>query len=125
MDSDTIRIIEFCNELYSSYAPFKNFHLRTLSSGKHTMCDQINDDLYKWADSLLEKAFGIEGRPDFNPVKFTEVKSDDIYEILKVLTAKARVLRDSLVSPRYSGIVNILDDVVSGLNEWSYMIEMG
>lgn len=130
MDEEISRIIRLANEFYGAFFAFKNYHIRTLSGKLHETCDEVGEDLFEWADTLLERAFGIiDQRPDSNIIKPIQPNPDNtiesnVVEILKVLKAKTLALRDYLSSSRFVGIVSELENIVSKLDWYTYIIRL-
>lgn len=130
MDEETSRIVRLANEYYGAFFKYKNRHIMTTSGKLHETCDEIGEDIYDWADALIERAFGIvDERPTTEVVgpiiPNTTGIADDVVEVTKVLTAKTLALRDYLgSSTRYVGIVNELEDYVSKLDWYVYMLRL-
>lgn len=122
MNELSYKTLDFCNELFGSYFRIREIHWNTHKMAKHKLCDDVMDSIIEYVDKLSEGMIGLEQRPGFDILKPVIPTSVDLTEILKVLRNKAQYLEQSLSSNSdYVGMVNILDDLITDLNEYVYL----
>lgn len=115
------KVIVFINELYGSYLKIQEIHWNTYHNGVHKVQDEIKDLLMEYSDKLAEVAMGIDVRPGFDVLHPIIPNTTDSEEICKVLKKKAYRLKESLIGPEYSGLVNVLDDFATDMDKTAYL----
>lgn len=115
-------VFQFHNMLLGGAIRFREIHYNIPNFHGHKLTDHIMSGLMDFVDKLGEGVQGYDNqRVGFGRVVPIIPKSIDIVEILQALKTKADMLGNSLSSPTYSGITNILDDFKTNVNKWIYL----
>ena len=115
--------IDFMNTTISTYLRLREIHFNTLIQAQHDLTNDIMPDLMEYADSVMENAMGMFGRPGYDIISVSKVKCKTIKECLESLRKEALTTKLSLDKDTLSGITNILDDMITDLNKWIYLSE--
>lgn len=115
--------IEFFNTVLGSYIRLRELHFNTLIQAQHNLTNDVMPALMDYADSIMENAMGMFGRPGMNILSPVADKHTTIKECLESLRTENLKFKLALDKDTLSGIHNILDDMMTDLNKWIYLSE--
>lgn len=111
------------NAIFGSYAKLREIHFNTLKQAQHDLTNKIMPELMDYADTIMENAMGIHGRPGMNIIECPKSPKSTIKEILEEL--KIKVLDfESVINKQEkekAASLKIADDLLADLNKWIYL----
>lgn len=113
--------IEFFNTILGSYIRLRELHFNTLIQAQHDLTNAVMPALMDYADSIMENAMGMFGRPGMDILTPSKDTHTTIKECLEALRTENLKFKLALDKNTLSGIHNILDDMMTDLNKWVYL----
>lgn len=122
-----IKYQDVCDIIFSLYLygqSTKRIHYSTDSNHAHELCDDIQDVIYDFTDTLAESYFGHFGKPAIRQLsvnqKIQEV--DDLGKICKLCLEAVEPLRTEFdKDPALSGIVSAIDDFKQTMQQKGFL----
>lgn len=115
--------IDFFNTILGAYIRLRELHFNTLIQAQHNLTNDVMPALMDYADSIMENAMGMFGRPGMDILEAKKDSHDTIKECLENLRTENLKFKNALDKGTLSGIHNILDDMMTDLNKWIYLSE--
>lgn len=115
--------VNFICEIHGYLIRVKELHWHTSSNSEHLQCDDFHSELMELEDEFTECCMGLEGKkfeigkllPMLpNSTSFETVLSEFEKDVLKI--------KKTLSDIKYSGITNVLDDMVKLANKYKYRV---
>lgn len=117
------KTIEFLNSLEGYHQVLKELHWSTTNHSQHVLTDEIDEDILEYEDKIAECIMGrLNIRFGLGDLKtlLPEAKTLDtlINELLSDTISFKKSVEEDILN---SGLVNILDDLISDINKWNYL----
>lgn len=115
--------IDFFNIILGAYIRLRELHFNTFIQAQHDLTNEVMPGIMNYADSIMENAMGMFGRPGMDILTISKDTSTTIKSSLERLRTEALQLKLFLDKDTLCGIHNILDDMITDLNKWIYLSE--
>ena len=119
------KVIELINKIEGFQTRLKELHWNTGPISIHKLIDEFQDELGEFEDSVVENAVPFVGFFEIgtlNPTLPEESNFSDVLEGIRGLVISyKREIGDSLM---WSGSVNIIDDFLSTINRFIYLVKI-
>jgi hypothetical protein len=117
------KTIEFLNSLEGYHQVLKELHWSTTNHSQHVLTDEIDEDILEYEDKIAECIMGrLNIRFGLGDLKtlLPEAKTLDTLtnELLADTVSFKKSVEEDILN---SGLVNILDDLISDINKWNYL----
>lgn len=114
-------IINYICALHGYLVRLKEIHWSTSKNSIHLLCDEIMWSVSDAEDRFAESAMGYFGKK----IQVGQLKPDypvakDLSALLVELEADTLKIRKSLRNEKESGLVNVLDDVLTFAGKYKY-----
>jgi hypothetical protein len=106
---------------------FRFLHWQTFGDAKHRAYGEIYDTLGDLIDSFTESMMGKYGRPEFDSefsIMFQDIKSMNIQNFLDGITEFLVGMTDQLDSRYDTDLLNLRDEMLSGINKLKYLLTL-
>lgn len=118
-------ITELVNKIEGFQTRLKELHWNTGPISIHKLIDEFQDELGEFEDSVVENAVPFVGFFEvgtLNPTLPEESNFSDVLEGIRGLVISyKREIGDSLM---WSGSINIIDDFLSTINRFIYLVKI-
>lgn len=114
-------IVTYINKLEGYRVRTRECHWAAFNMSLHKLTDDVMKELEEYEDEIAEDAQGLYGQFEIgvlNPILPEAVDFDSMLVELRKDTAH---LLKSLGEIKFTGIVNILEEMVHKLNQWIYL----
>lgn len=118
---------EFILKLVQIQNQFRFLHWQTFGDAKHRAYGEIYDTLGDLIDSFTESMMGKYGRPEFDSefsIMFQDIKSMNIQNFLDGITEFLVGMTDQLDSRYDTDLLNLRDEMLSGINKLKYLLTL-
>lgn len=119
------KLIELINKIEGFQTRLKELHWNTGPISIHKLIDEFQDELSGFEDAVVENAVPFVGffEPGtLNPTLPEESSFSDVLEGIRGLVISyKREIGDSLM---WSGSINIIDDFLSTINKYIYLVKI-
>lgn len=114
-------ILDYVCDLHGYLIRLKEIHWSTDNNAEHLLCDEIMDDIRDTEDRFMESAMGLYS----SKIKIGQLKpylpnSTGLSQMLNELKTETVSMRKKLTKPEESGLVTILDDILSFIGKYLY-----
>lgn len=114
-------IIDYICDLHGYLIRLKEIHWSTDNNAEHLLCDDIMDDVRDNEDKFMESAMGLYR----SKIRIGELKpylpnSTDLKSMLNEMKSETVSIRAKLTKPEESGLVTVLDDILSFIGKYLY-----
>lgn len=114
-------IIDYICGLHGYLIRLKEIHWSTDNNAEHLLCDEIMDDVRDAEDRFMESAMGLYG----TKIRIGQLKpylpdATALRQMLDEMKGETVAIRKRLAKPEESGLVTILDDILSFIGKYLY-----
>lgn len=116
-------ILEFLGALEGYHETCKMLHWSTTNKSEHLLLDEIDKDVLEFEDRIAEASMGkLKTRFGIGSLKAMLPRAENTEDMIKELETDTINLKKEVGdSNEYSGIQNILDDMIESINKYSYL----
>jgi hypothetical protein len=116
------------NFLLSLVSQIKILHWQTHIYAKHIAFDSTFSDLSSLMDSFVEVAMGIDGRfvldDSTKKILILNIKEVTVENYINEAIGYLLSLNETYNDPKYSGLLNIRDEILSTLQKLNYLLTL-
>lgn len=114
-------ILDYICDLHGYLIRLKEIHWSTDNNAEHLLCDEIMDDVRDNEDKFMESAMGLYD----SKIKVGELKpylpnATELKPMLNEMKSETVAIRGKLTKPEESGLVTVLDDILSFIGKYLY-----
>jgi len=114
-------IIDYICDLHGYLIRLKEIHWSTDNNAEHLLCDEIMDNVRDNEDKFMESAMGLYD----SKIKVGELKpylpnATELKPMLNEMKSETVAIRGKLTKPEESGLVTVLDDILSFIGKYLY-----
>lgn len=114
-------IIDYICDLHGYLIRLKEIHWSTDNNAEHLLCDEIMDNVRGNEDKFMESAMGLYD----SKIKVGELKpylpnATELKPMLNEMKSETVAIRGKLTKPEESGLVTVLDDILSFIGKYLY-----
>lgn len=114
-------VIDYICDLHGYLIRLKEIHWSTDNNAEHLLCNEIMDDVRDNEDKFMESAMGLYD----SKIKIGELKpylpnATELKPMLNEMKSETVAIRGKLTKPEESGLVTVLDDILSFIGKYLY-----
>ena len=114
-------VLDYICDLHGYLIRLKEIHWSTDNNAEHLLCDEIMDDVRDNEDKFMESAMGLYD----SKIKIGELKpylpnATELKPMLNEMKSETVAIRGKLTKPEESGLVTVLDDILSFIGKYLY-----
>lgn len=114
--------IEFLSVLEGNHQLLKGLHWSTNCKSEHLLTDDIDSSVLEYEDKIAENVMGCGGfRIGVGDLKTMLPSAKNLGDMLTELETDAKKFKNTLDENKHTGIINIIDDLLSDINTWKYL----
>lgn len=114
-------IMTYINKLEGYRIRTRECHWDAPNMSLHKLCDDIMSDLEDYEDEIAEDAQGLYGQIKIGMLVPILPEATDLQSMLVALRKDTAFLLKVLKEIKFTGIVNILEEMVHKINQWIYL----
>lgn len=114
--------IEFLSILEGNHQLLKGLHWNSGCKAEHLLTDDIDEAILEYEDKIAENVMGNGGfRIGVGELKTMLPSAKSLTDMLNELESDVKKFKTTLVEDKHTGIINILDDLLTDINTWRYL----
>ena len=119
-------VLEYIKRLEGYRIRIREFHWDAKTHSLHLLADSLMEDLESYEDSIAEDFMGLVGyRIQVGAVVPRLPKATEIKALIDEIINDSLFLKNKIESlPKWTGIVNLIDDCVHMLNKSKYLADL-